>query len=166
MVQIVFPGPKFNFNGYYVEEFIGSKLGNNSGIHKFNIKDCILTLNILNKRLFNNDDYEFYIKLIVFEDVEIILNLINYKVELHSENKVITIGEVSINLRCIKEAFIIVSGSYKHESFGYSWNDKDMVKFNINIVIDEKLMKSFIYSIKILQQKIPEIFKKNMFFYT
>jgi hypothetical protein len=165
MVQIILPGPKFNFNGFYIEEFIGSPLGNNNGIHKFNLKDCGLFLNILNQNLIDNEDYEFNIKLVVFPNLEVILNLVNNNVEvLGCENELKNIGNISINLFCIKESFIIVSGSFKCQLLDYGWHFDDLINFNINIIIEEKRKKYFNMSIKQLKSKFPEKWEEIKFY--
>ena len=103
-MEVGISGPKYIFNGYYIEEFIGSPLGNNVGIHEFKIKECKLFLDILNQLLHDNYDYEFYIKLVVFHDLEIILNLENNNVEvLGNKQEHINIGNISINLFCLKK---------------------------------------------------------------
>lgn len=165
-MEVGISGPKFNFSGYYIEEFIGSPLGNNVGIHEYKVKECKLFLDILNLLLHDSYDYEFYIKLFVFPDLEIKLNLINNNVEFLKDNNIepTNIGDISINLMCIKESFIIISGSFKSDSLNHGWFYDDLVNFNINIIIEEKRKKHFNMSIKELKLKFPEKWEKIIFY--
>lgn len=159
MVQIIIPGPKFEYKGFVLLEYFGSNYSlENCSIYNtacFYFKDDFSPSNF--------EDIIFEAVFFQFQNEKLKLNFSNSEVLIEKDNNFLVIGNTTIDKICIHDSYIIISGNYQHETINLAWHNNDMVKFNFIINIDER-NEMFIKYFKEFSTKYSEILEKIFFF--